>query len=495
MSIGSSLSALQTAKSDIATAITAAGGTVDAGDGFADFAADIATIPEGGGGVTASDVNFYDYNGTLVASYTFAEAASLNALPTTPTHTGLTFQEWNYTLAQVNAVTLKTDVGATYTTDDGKTRLYITINSALHVTVPLYFSQTVANGVTIDWGDNSATQTLSGTGDKNTSHAYAAAGDYVITLDVAVGCAAGLGATATNGIFGAYGNGNGTIYTYMLKKVEIGARVTTINNRCFSGCIKLSIVVLPNSITTFGTYSFLTNKSLKCVILPSGISSIPQGAFAESIKLSRVSIPLSVTSIADYSFIYSYSLQNIYLPSSVSSIGNNTFNNCYSLVEVVHDLTTAGSNSFRDSPNVKTTTNSITTYGDSAFNSTAIDSIVIAAGVTNAKTYTFYGCQKVININIPAGYLAIGDELFGHCRGVETLTVPASVTSIAAGAFDSMTGMKEYHFLPTTPPTLANSNAFYDIPSDCVIYVPSASLSAYQSATNWSTQASKMVGE
>ena len=50
MSISTSLAALKTAKTDIANAITAKGGTVNAGDGFADFAADVGTIPEGGGG-------------------------------------------------------------------------------------------------------------------------------------------------------------------------------------------------------------------------------------------------------------------------------------------------------------------------------------------------------------------------------------------------------------------------------------------------------------
>jgi hypothetical protein len=49
--------------------------------------------------------------------------------------------------------------------------------------------------------------------------------------------------------------------------------------------------------------------------------------------------------------------------------------------------------------------------------------------------------------------------------------------------------------LPTTPPTLANTNAFTNILSDCKIYVPAASLTAYQEATNWSTYASYMVGE
>jgi hypothetical protein len=59
--------------------------------------------------------------------------------------------------------------------------------------------------------------------------------------------------------------------------------------------------------------------------------------------------------------------------------------------------------------------------------------------------------------------------------------------------------MSEYHFKPTTPPTLANSNAFQNIPSDCIIYVPYSAdhsiLNAYKTATNWSSQASKMQEE
>lgn len=45
--IAQSITALATAKSNIATAITNKGGTVNSGDGFADFAADIGTIPTG----------------------------------------------------------------------------------------------------------------------------------------------------------------------------------------------------------------------------------------------------------------------------------------------------------------------------------------------------------------------------------------------------------------------------------------------------------------
>ena len=149
MSISTSITALQTAKTNIANAITEKGGTVNAGDGFSDFATDIGTITGGGAPVVEAqfnDVNFYDYDGTRLFSYTLAQANTLTALPTPPTHDGLTFQAWNYTLAQVNALTQKRDVGANYITTDGKTHLLIEIPEPVRLTIPLYWSQTVTCG-------------------------------------------------------------------------------------------------------------------------------------------------------------------------------------------------------------------------------------------------------------------------------------------------------------------------------------------------------------
>ena len=55
--------------------------------------------------------------------------------------------------------------------------------------------------------------------------------------------------------------------------------------------------------------------------------------------------------------------------------------------------------------------------------------------------------------------------------------------------------MAEYHFKATTVPTLDNVDAFSNIQSDCVIYVPSSKLNDYKTAENWATYASYMVGE
>ena len=69
----------------------------DNADGFSEVVVDVlAPTP-----LEEKDVNFYDYDGTVLYAYTAQEALALSALPEAPTHEGLTFQGWNRTLAQL----------------------------------------------------------------------------------------------------------------------------------------------------------------------------------------------------------------------------------------------------------------------------------------------------------------------------------------------------------------------------------------------------------
>lgn len=49
------------------------------------------------------DVNFYDYDGTLLHSYTDQEALALTSLPENPSHSGLTAQGWNWSLSDMKS--------------------------------------------------------------------------------------------------------------------------------------------------------------------------------------------------------------------------------------------------------------------------------------------------------------------------------------------------------------------------------------------------------
>ena len=119
---------------DIADAIREKKGTTGAINPQ-DFSSEIASIESGGGGgvVTSApicDVNFYDYDGTILYSYTKEQFLALSAMPELPTREGLICHGWNYRWGE--AVSYVTDygklnVGAMYITDDGDTRLYIRI--------------------------------------------------------------------------------------------------------------------------------------------------------------------------------------------------------------------------------------------------------------------------------------------------------------------------------------------------------------------------------
>ena len=176
----------------VADAIRTKGGTSSPLEFPSEFVSAINAIPGGGGSsVAPNDVNFYDYDGTIVASYSAANFASLSAMPSNPTHAGLTAQGWNWSLSDAKTYVAsygKLNIGQMYITDDGKTRLYIHIADSLRMEVPICWSQSVSNGVTIDWGDGSAAETFSNTGQRNATHSYSDIGDYVITLNPAVGC-------------------------------------------------------------------------------------------------------------------------------------------------------------------------------------------------------------------------------------------------------------------------------------------------------------------
>ena len=213
-----------------------------------------------GGGATPSakwnDVTFIDYDGAVLYSYSLEEVQALTELPALPTHDGLVCQGWNWTLESIKSLNRPVTVSAMYITDDGATRLHIKIATTGRMTVPLYIGQTVANGVSIDWGDGSAPELLAGTGDRNTTHTYVETGDYVISLMPDDGCTLSFGANSSSYcVMGTIGS-NGRVYCNMLQEVYIGKNVTSIRRNAFNGCYSLSSITIPHSVTSIGGGAF-----------------------------------------------------------------------------------------------------------------------------------------------------------------------------------------------------------------------------------------------
>lgn len=441
----------------VANAIRAKGGTTEQliyPDGFVTA---ISNIPTGGTPSeppAESDINFYDYDGTLLYAWTLDELAGKTALPDLPTRTGLTCQGWNWTLAEIKSLNRKVQVGLNYITDDGKTRLYITIPDVVSTwTIPLCFLQTVANGVTVDWGDGSAAQTFAGTGEIQTTHQFTA-GDHIITLAVADGCTLTLGRNASvRNVFGALGTSNASI-TSTLKRVEIGKNVTRLGSYGFSECRQLSTITIPVSVTSVGENALSICYALEAVVLPKGCTISESWTFYDDKALRIVSIPSGITKIGTQVFRSCESLKSITLPDTLTEISAFAIGYCRTIDELILP-------------------NSVTSIGDSALTWLASASkLVIGSGITTIPANFASTCYSLIRIDFPAGITSIGASAFANCQGVLW-----------------------YNFTHCTAvPTLANTNAFTNINANCKIQVPASLVDEWKAATNWATYADHIEG-
>jgi hypothetical protein len=68
-------------------------------------------------------------------------------------------------------------------------------------------------------------------------------------------------------------------------------------------------------------------------------------------------------------------------------------------------------------------------------NEDAIESVSLPAGVTSIGSYAFYDCTSLQSIDIPAGVTSIGEDAFYKCKSLQSIDIPVGITSIGDYAF------------------------------------------------------------
>jgi hypothetical protein len=281
-----------------------------------------------GGSKPQNDVNYYDYDGTILYSYTAEEAMALTEEPALPEQEGLICQGWNISLEDMQSYVSKygkRDVGATYITDDGATRFYITLGEFDDLTVAMCAQRygKYSTTATIDWGDGSAPEIISQM-EFTATHIYSTQGDYIISLLPDEESTLQI---TYNVMKQDRSNNKGGI----LKRVAIGKSVTEIRSSAFSHCRSLESITIPNGVTTISG-GFNCCYSLKSVTIPSG-ATISSNLFQECCKLSSLSLPNGA--IYSGSMLYECnSIERVVLPEG-SKLGYQAFCGCSSLKEVV----------------------------------------------------------------------------------------------------------------------------------------------------------------
>jgi len=122
-----------------------------------------------------------------------------------------------------------------------------------------------------------------------------------------------------------------------------------------------------------------------------------------------------------------------------------------------------------------------------------ITTLLLDSNLITIGTNAFQNALLLQEIFIPDSVTTINSGAFAFCSSVKKLTLGSSLSNIIGGAFSYLTACDEIICKRATPPSIA-SNTFDSLKSTCVIKVPAASLTAYQTAANWSVHASKMIG-
>lgn len=382
-------------------------------------------------------VNFIDYDGSIVYSYTASEAMALTELPMNPVHVGLVSQGWNWTLAAIKNQLTKVGgtvwVGQMYITASGATEIDMVFNDPDYLSPYFTFTLSANGAVSIDWGDGSEPDVITNDSGEESKisqlHEYPVIGSYTMKITVTNGSVTLVNADDNKEYtfrveeFGQ----SSRIYNNCARNIRIGTDVN-IGGFAFTYLYNVRTITIPNGITSFGQQAFNKCFNLVSLTIPTTVSASETGDFCfESCRsLMTVSVPYTFTIFPSGFLSAAMSLESITIPYGVTSLGGSVddggdvFLDCYSLVDVTIPETVecfGGWDAFMDCYSLK--------------------SIVIPDNVETLGSYAFEYCYALKNINIPNTVTAIQEQAFNGCSSLESLTIPPSVTSIEKKAFAS----------------------------------------------------------
>ncbi len=271
----------------------------------------------------------------------------------------------------------------------------------------------------------------------------------------------------------------GCAYLY---EISIPDCVTSIGDYAFKDCTNITEISIPDSVTTIGNYAFYSCNLLNLNIAD-GVKNIGNYAFRYCSKLTQITLPESVKSIGSYAFSNCTSLTTISIPASVETIGSSAFENCVNLSEInlQSGVTRINANAFKNCKSLKKVNfpASVEYIASDAFiNCGGLEELTVEAGNINYSGVNnciidkrsdtlILGCKNSV-IPSDGSVTSIGEYAFRGCTQLISIHIPASVTTIAGGAFTGMTSLGEI--------TVAPENSNYYVKDNCLIEKSSKTL-------------------
>lgn len=245
---------------------------------------------------------------------------------------------------------------------------------------------------------------------------------------------------------------------------KLPSNLTTIKTHAFVGCSKMPLTSLPETITEIENWAFAGCSNIKLSALPSNLTTIEGGVFSSCPGVAPSELPVNIHYVGDWAFLNCVNLDLKSLPSGVKEIGKYAFQGCESLAltSLPEGLLEIGDHAFWFCYKLKLTE--------------------LPPQIHCLRESVFENCLSIETLALPEELDKIESRAFANCRFFE-ITIPSSVYYIGPLAFSGCDYLRQVTVLPSTPPdmedTFIGDNAN-------VIYVPSASIEKYKTATNWS---------
>ena len=236
--------------------------------------------------------------------------------------------------------------------------------------------------------------------------------------------------------------------------ITIPNSVTSIGSSAFMGCSGLTSVTIPNSVISIGDYPFVACSGLTSIVVESGNTKYDSrgnsNAIIETATNTLIAgcqntiIPNSVTTIGSFVFFGLYSLASVTIPSSVTTIGESNFFNCSNLTSIVVE---SGNTKYDSRGNcnaiIETATNTLIA---------GCQNTIIPNSVTSIGSSAFMGCSGLTSITIPNSVTSIGESAFFGCPLTDVYCYAKNVPNTSTRAFIIDGGIKNatLHVLGTS---------------------------------------------
>ena len=182
-----------------------------------------------------------------------------------------------------------------------------------------------------------------------------------------------------------------------------------------------------------GVAAFYGSWNLRGVTVPAGVDEFYEYAFFDCEKVYGYSLPDTLETVGPYSMAKNYSLSSVSLPDSVMNIGRYAFAYDSSLYTVyISDTSKLARISF------------------ASFALSGIQTMRIPANVSTVAQYAFEGCKQLTSVTFAAGskLQSISAYFFLGCDSIQNITFEngSALTSIQAHGLEGMKNLTSIDF-------------------------------------------------